>query len=160
MSQRLILLYAGSTLCSELSPGIAGIDAQEDGLYSAIAEMLVDWMALPEDFHLKIDAIGEFGAIGGEFQPVTSTGENIIYPAPDSPIAVRSPFDGQKLSRVPANPVKIDPAGLHVGYLPNLALPGLGPACCVLRSYKFRVGDEVDYLLCTRKISKEGKPRH
>jgi len=112
-------------------------------------------MALPEDFHFKIDAIGEFGAIGGEFQPVISTGENIIYPAPDSPIAVRSPFDGQKISRVAANPVKIDPAGLHAGYLPNLALPGLGQACCVLRSYKFRVGDS-----CWRPLApRQGKAR-
>ena len=63
---------AGST------SGISRINPEEDRLYPAIAEMLVDQMTLPEDFHFQIDAIGELEAISVEFQPVISMGANII----------------------------------------------------------------------------------
>ena len=108
------------------APGISRINPQEHRLDPAIAEMLVDQMTLPEDFHFQIDAIGELGAIGGEFQPVISMGANIIYLAPDPAIAVRPPFDGQKLPRVPGNPAKIHLAGLYSRYLSNIPLPALG----------------------------------
>ena len=140
--------------------GISRINPEEHRLYPAIAEMLVDQMTLPEDFHFQIDAIGELGAIGGEFQPVISMGANIIYLAPDPAIAVRSPFDGQELPRVPGNPAKIHLAGLYSRYLSNIPLPALGQLRCVPRYLKSRVGDEVGCLFCPGKISKEGKPQH
>ena len=140
------------------APSVSGIDGQKDRLDPAIAEMLVDQMALPEDFHFQIDAIGELGAIGVEFQPVISMGANIFYLAPDPAIAVRSAFDGQELSWMTANPAKIYLAGLHARYLPNLPLPALRQVSGVLRSDKCWVGDEVGCLFCTCTMSKEGKP--
>ena len=82
--------------------GISGINPEKHRLYPAIAEMLVDQMTLPEDFHFQIDAVGELEAIGGEFQPVIRMGANIVYLAPDPAIAVRAAFDGQELPRVSA----------------------------------------------------------
>jgi hypothetical protein len=80
---------------------ISGIDSQEDRVDTSVTEMLVDQMARPKDFHFSIDAIGEFGAIAGEFQPVISMGANILYPAPDQPIPIRPPVDGQALPGCP-----------------------------------------------------------
>lgn len=84
--------------CAE---SISGIDSQEDRLDPSVTEMLVDQMARPKDFDFSIDTIGEFGAIAGEFQPVISMAANILYPAPDPPIPVRPPFDGQELPGCP-----------------------------------------------------------
>ena len=138
--------------------GIPRINPEKHRLYPAIAEMLVDQVTLPEDFHFQIDAIGELGAIGGEFQPVIGVRSNVIYLAPSAPIAVRAAFDGHKLPRITGNPAKIYLAGLYSRYLPNLALPAIGQACRVLGSEKLWVGDEVGCLFCTCTISKEGYP--
>ena len=85
--------------------------------------MLVDQMALPKDFHFQIDAIGELGAVGVKFQQVIGVGPDILYLAPDPAIAVRPPFNGQKLPGMAGNPAKIYPAWLYSGYLPGVPMP-------------------------------------
>ena len=76
---------------------ISGIESQEDRSDTSVTEMPIDQMARPKDFHFSIDAIGEFEAIAGEFQPAISMGANILFPAPHQPIPIRPPFDGQEL---------------------------------------------------------------
>src|SRR5450759_3945803 len=75
---------------ARFTPSVSRIYSQEDWLDPAVAEMLVNHMTLSEDFHFQIDAIGELGAIGGEFQPVIGVRSNVIYLAPDPAIAVLS----------------------------------------------------------------------
>jgi len=77
------------------APSVSGIDSQEDRLDTTIAEMLVDQLRVTKDVNFKVPGINKLGAISGEFQKLISARANIIYLAPDLPLAVRASFDGQ-----------------------------------------------------------------
>ena len=120
--------------------------------------MLVDQVALPEDFHFQIDAVGKLEAIGVEFQPVISMGADMVDLAPDPAIAVRAAFEGQELTRITVNPTKIDPAGGYSRYFPPLPLPARRQVRRVRRYRKCRVGDEVGCFFRQGKMGKASNP--